>query len=301
MFNCAFCNYSTKRKYDLNRHHNAKHIDKNTKCENEEKLLQNEEKLLQKTEKLLQNEEKLLQSNDITPFQCKKCNKKYKTQTFFINHEKTCKGIDSLTCPKCMKSFSNNVNKNKHIKKNRCKAKTILNLYNNHENNNLPPSLYINGNNNNNNTTNNNIINNIINNFGCERTDYITFDDMIKILTCGDFVIPQYIQMKHFNKDFPENHNIKYEKYKGCLIKKDNRWNITDLNNLADNLLNQNSHELNSFYNNKKTVIEQKIMNIELLQYIYSKFNYLDLSINKKSFNNIKNEIKNIIKTNVLF
>ena len=42
-------------------------------------------------------------------------------------------------------------------------------------------------------------------------------------------------------------------------------------------------------------------MNIELLQYIYSKFNYLDLSINKKSFNNIKNEIKNIIKTNVLF
>ena len=92
MFNCAFCNYSTKRKYDLNRHHNAKHIDKNTKCENEENVNQNDEKLLQKTEKLLQNKEKLLQktekllhSNDITPFQCKKCNKKYKTQTLFIN------------------------------------------------------------------------------------------------------------------------------------------------------------------------------------------------------------------------
>ena len=48
------------------------------------------------------------------------------------------------------------------------------------------------------------------------------------------------------------------------LIKKDDRWNITGLNNLADNLLNRNSHELNSFYNNKKTVIEQKIINIEL-------------------------------------
>jgi len=292
MFNCAFCNYSTKRKYDLNRHHNAKHIHENTKCENQENVNQNEENVNRKIENVNQNKENVNY--------CSKCLKEYKTMKYLINHEKTCNRIDNLTCSRCMFTFSSRFSKSAHIKKNKCKAKTILNLYNNHDNNNVP-SLYINGNNNNNNTTNNNIINNIINNFGSERTDYITFDDMIKILTCGDFVIPQYIQMKHFNKDFPENHNIKYEKYKGCLIKKDNRWNITDLNNLADNLLNQNSHELNSFYNNKKTVIKQKIMNIELLQYIYSKFNYLDLSINKKSFNNIKNEIKNIIKSNVLF
>jgi hypothetical protein len=39
---------------------------------------------------------------------------------------------------------------------------------------------------------------------------------MIKILKSGDNIIPKYIE---FNKNFPENHNIKYEKNKGCLIK----------------------------------------------------------------------------------
>jgi len=42
-------------------------------------------------------------------------------------------------------------------------------------------------------------------------------------------------------------------------------------------------------------------MNIEVLEFIYSRLNYLDLYLNKTLFNNIKNEIKNIIKYNMLF
>jgi hypothetical protein len=42
-------------------------------------------------------------------------------------------------------------------------------------------------------------------------------------------------------------------------------------------------------------------MNIDVLEFIYSRLNYLDLYLNKKLFLNIKNEIKNIIKFNILF
>ena len=287
-FFCEECQYTTNKKYNLIRHQNSKHFKKELKKQNEDNLIQNENNLIQNEDNLIQNENCL---------NCTKCNKIYKTKKYLINHEKNCIGINSLTCPKCMKSFSSYGNKSKHIKKNNCKAKSIIHLVNKETDNENKPNLYINGNNN-----NNNIINNtIINNFGNERTDYITLDDMIQIFKCGDNIIPKYIELKHFNKEFPENHNIKYEKNKGCLIKNDNRWGLTNLDILSNKLFDKNSFELRNYYNNQKTDIEEKIKNIELLEFIYSRLNYLDLYLNKSLFNNIKNEIKNIIKYNMLF
>ena len=59
-----------------------------------------------------------------------------------------------------------------------------------------------------NNITNNNTINNnnntfIINNYGSERLDYLSDEDMYTILTNSNN-IPLYIEKKHFNKEFPE-------------------------------------------------------------------------------------------------
>jgi hypothetical protein len=57
---------------------------------------------------------------------------------------------------------------------------------------------------------------------------------MIKILRFGgDNIVPKYIEFKHFNKDFPENHNIKYEKNNNCQIKMNGEWKITNLDNLS--------------------------------------------------------------------
>jgi hypothetical protein len=82
---------------------------------------------------------------------------------------------------------------------------------------------------------------------------------MIKILKSGDNIIPKYIEFKHFNKNFPENHNIKYEKNKGCLIKNDDKWGLTNIDNLSDKLFNKNSYELRNYYNNQKINIEEKL------------------------------------------
>jgi hypothetical protein len=198
-FFCEECEYVTNKKYNLIRHHNNKHLKKELKIQKEEKHIQKEEKHI-----------------------CKKCNKKYKTKKYLIEHEKKCNGLNILTCPKCMITFSTTSNKSKHIRKDSCKAKSIIHLVNKETNIENKPNLYI----------NTNIINNtIINNFGNERTDYITLDDMIKIFKCsGDNIIPKYIELK----EFPENHNIKYENNKGCLIKNDDKWGLINLEVISD-------------------------------------------------------------------
>jgi len=311
IFSCEYCDFTTKRKYNLQRHQIAFHISNISKIQNEGKAIQNEGKAIQNEEKAIQNEEKAIQNEEkaiqneekaIQPMNeclnCTKCNKIYKTKKYLINHEKNCIGINSLTCPKCMKSFSSYGNKCKHIKKNNCKAKSIIHS----SNNNITPNININGNNNNNISGNNNIINNnYINNFGSERTDYITYEDMYNILRLsGNNVIPKYIEMKHFNKDFPENHNIKYEKNNNCLIKKNGEWRITNIEHLSNNLIDKNSNEIRNYYNDNKTKINNSISDIDLIEFIFKKFNYLDLCLDKKLYTNIKDEIKEIIRSTTI-
>ena len=282
IFSCEYCDFTTKRKYNLQRHQIALHI---SDMQNEKKDIINEKKDI---------------INDIQPINeylnCTKCSKIYKTKKSLINHEKNCIGINSLTCGKCMKEFTTYGNKSRHIKTNNCKAKSIIHS----SNNNITPNINFNGNNNINiNGNNNNIINNnYINNFGSERTDYITYDDMYNIIRLsGVNVIPRYIEMKHFNKDFPENHNIKYEKNNNCLIKKNGEWRITNIENLSKNLINKNSYEISNYYNNNKTKINNSISDIDLIEFIFKKFNYLDLCLDKKLYTNIKDEIKEIIRS----
>ena len=197
-----------------------------------------------------------------------------------------------------MKSFTSYGNKSRHIKTNNCKAKSIIHSSNN---NNITPNINFNGNNNNNINGNNNINiinNNYINNFGSERTDYITYEDMYNILRLsGNNVIPRYIEMKHFNKEFPENHNIKYEKNNNCLIKKNGEWRITNIEHLSNNLIDKNSNEIRNYYNDNKTKINNAISDIDLIEFIFKKFNYLDLCLDKKLYTNIKDEIKEIIRS----
>lgn len=211
--------------------------------------------------------------NNENNFICKKCNKKYKIKKYLINHEEKCNGLNILTCPKCMITFSSYGNKAKHIKKNNCKAISIINKLDISDKD------------------------NIIYNFGYERINFITIYYIINIfINNSNNIIPKYIEFKYFNKDFPENNNIKYEKNNKYLIKKNNKWEYINIDNLLNELIYLNSNELNKFYDNNKDDIKDKINNNEFLDYISKNINYLNLSLNKELYNKIKEEIKNIIK-----
>lgn len=232
---------------------NEDELNKINKKNDENKIIKNQVE----NKKIIQ----ISNRNTNQKYTCVKCNKQYKTENSYKQHIEKCKGINILTCPKCMNNFASRFSKSAHIKKNNCKAKSIINLDNE----------YING-------------NNIINNYGNERTDYITFDDMIRILNTENNMIVKYIEFKHFNKDFPENHNIKYNIHLGYIIKKENEWSIIDIDDLADNLFKNNSLELQQYYNKQKVEIENKIKNIELI----------DLCLNKDVLSKIKNKIRSL-------
>ena len=136
-----------------------------------------------------------------------------------MQHEEKCKGLNSLTCPKCMTVFSSKSAKYKHKMRNYCKAKSISEYQNPNLQNVIQHSKVNNSFNTTNNITNNNTINNnttnkiyniIVNDYGKERKDYITTDAIIKVLVNRN-IIPDYIDLKHFNEKFPENNNIKIE------------------------------------------------------------------------------------------
>ena len=165
IFSCEYCDFTTKRKYNLQRHQIALHISDISNPNNQEKAIQpkkTEDKAIQCKEtedKAIQTEEpkELEELEDLEEpkeledleepeapteteenymqlmnecFNCTKCGKIYKTKKYFINHEKNCIGIDSLTCPKCIITYSTYGNKSRHIKKNNCTARSIKYLLN---------------------------------------------------------------------------------------------------------------------------------------------------------------------------
>ena len=147
------------------------------------------------------------------------------------------------------------------------------------------------------NTINNNYI---INNYGNERIDYITFQNMIEIFkNSGDYIIPKYIKLKHYNKEFPENHNIKYSKNTGCLVKDNDKWIFKNINEFTIFLFNNNLNVLHIYYKENLNNIDNIITDTILKKIIHSKLYELDFNLNNSLFK--KNKIKTIIKANLFY
>ena len=170
------------------------------------------------------NNQDIINNNITNEDICNKCNKIYKTKKSLIEHNKKCIGLNVLTCPKCMITFSSRFSKSNHIKKNNCKPVSIIHHLNKIEDF-------------------------IINDFGNERIDYLenfTNKDNIKDLPIYIKII-KYIEFKYFNHDFPENNNIKFEN-NYCSIRENGEWKFKDLNNLIHDLIQNN--KLIVIYNN---------------------------------------------------
>jgi len=293
-FHCKFCPYFSDRKFNLRQHIARKHIEKNRKCENdyfEEKHIHFEGKHIHSEEKHIHSEEK-----HILAFICSKCNKIYKTKKYLEQHQKICKYIDSHTCPRCMKTFSNTSNKSKHIKKNKCVARSIIHA-NTPNNKNIQNITNINNIDNSMNKTINNIH---INNFGSERIDHITHEDIVKMLISGMNTIPLYIEKKHFDKDFPENNNITFTNENKCKVLEDNLWKEKDIGLLSSKLIHDNSEVLLLYCDDNELKLSNVIQDEEKYKFIKDKlFIVYDKSDNKK-YNSVLSKIKDLIKNSQL-
>jgi hypothetical protein len=178
-------------------------------------------------------------SND-NLYTCDKCNKNYKTHKTFIHHDAKCNGVDKLTCPRCMKSFSSRQHKHTHIKNNKCKPRSIIHARQPNTNNTINTQKKRTQNNITNNTNSHNTINNIyINNYGKERMDYLTYEKILHIYKKGYNIPSALIEAIHFNKDFPENNNIKYIDKYTAHIKVDDDFISRNMNTLIYDMMNK--------------------------------------------------------------
>jgi len=280
---CAFCLYCSKRRFDLKRHHNAKHKDKLFEKNGSEQIVQNVCPNVQNVCPNVQNVCPNVQNV------CPMCFKKYKTKRHLNKHKSLCKGIDELTCSKCMISFTTRSAKHKHIKRNNCSARSVIHYHKKNIQNIIQnQNIY--------NTTNNT---NNLNNFGSERIDHISEDDIVKMLTSGLNTVPLYIKKKHFDKNFPENNNIKYSNDNKCQVLEDNCWQEKDIGLLSTNLMKDNTEVLLMYCDNNEIQLLNEIDDIEKYEHIRNKlFIVYNKSDNQKY--NVLTKIKELIKSSTV-
>jgi uncharacterized C2H2 Zn-finger protein len=318
IYECKCCCYITDNNNNFIRHQNSK---KHTTKHNEENITFLEAKnTFSPVNNTFSEQNHTFSEQNHThevnsKFSCCKCGKEYKCQKYLADHEKICKGIDILTCPRCMRTFKHQQNKSRHIKNANCKPKSIFEylknkhgainnilITNNTNNTNDKESKHSfiqtqqnakTINNINNTTINTNIF---INDYGNERRDYITNDDILKIIKyCDNNIIPRFISYKHFNPEYPENKNIKFQN-NIYLIKKEGDWNNIDGDILAKELYNDNKHEIGKFCFENDDKIGAYLQNEDKIERLKEKtdFNSIELQGQDKD---IKKKIKSVIKT----
>jgi len=280
---CNRCGYNAKQKINLMRHLNRKNI-----CNPILEDISIEEVKsyygFNVSTKIHQNPPKLHQNPPNLP--PKISTKKHQNTPKFENpstkkHQNPPKSPVINECPYCYKRFSRSDSLNRHY--GRCKIKKenenekdkkIEELIKNQEEmkeqmKEMVEKLLIekgntnitNNTNNSHNTTNN-IIN--INNYGDENTKYITSDYILKLLKNKPAkAIPELIKYTHFNKEHPENQNIKITNKKEPYIKvlKNDKWELQDKDETITDLIDrQQVHLLDETIEEK---IEEKCSNSE--------------------------------------
>ena len=234
IYNCVRCGYETKHKGHFKNHLNRKNIcislledisindikiyynldlDKKPKNNSAEPI-----NILSKPI-LTQNKE----------FSCNYCNKIFKRQWHLSRHLNTCK-IKKKNLDKQKEEIDILKRQQKQLEET---VEKLLIEFSNNTNNT--------GNNNySNNTNSNNTI--IINNYGEENTKYITKEYIVNLLSNKPFkAIPEMIKHTHFNKEHPENQNIKLTNKKEPYVKvmKDNKWEYQDRKNTITDLIDK--------------------------------------------------------------
>ena len=222
--------------------------------------------------------------NKLTKFECIYCNKFYSTNSNLHKHLKICKE----------KKKSNEQNKITLLEKEKEELlKTVEKLLiecSNKSNNSTINSN--NSNNTNSNNTNNTII---INNYGDENTKYITKEYIVNLLANKPFkAIPEMIKHTHFNKEHPENQNIKITNKKEPYVKimKDNKWLYQDRKNTITDLIDKQHIKISDESVEKKIEkncsITQK-NNIERCNDLYVNEDYLKRLYNESELVVINN------------
>jgi hypothetical protein len=301
MYECSACCYSTQRKDTFTRHLNSvvhskkilqiSHHYLDSQNNIKEKVAVSEQKVAVSEQKVAALEQKVA---DCNYYICKKCDKKYKVEKYLHKHESKCTGIDSLTCPKCKKTFKNKYAKYRHNTE-ECKkmvsifeAENVKKIINNNQTYNTNNTNYTNSLN-----TNNNITNIYVNNYNNTRKDYLqTFDNFFNIVKlANNNILVRYLKCRNMNPHFPENHSIKYEGSR-FRIRENNDWNLIHPKTLKNKLYNDCGSEVLGLLDLHKDEISKRLPSNDIYEHLKKKCSPINLQLSGED-----KEVKDAILT----
>ena len=163
---------------------------------------------------------------------CVYCNKTFTRKSGLIKHLKICEKKNENDDLKIKKLEEQNSKLLETVEKLMYESKG--NIINNNNTNNTDNSTHI------------NVIS--LNNYGNENTQYITKEYLMGLLEKPFQSIPELIKYTHFNKEHPENQNIKLTNKKEPFVKvlKNNKWELADRKDTINDLIDQKHSMLNN-------------------------------------------------------
>ena len=259
---------------------------------NSTKIHQNPPKFYESSTKIHQNPPK----SGIV-YECPYCYKRFSRSDSLNRHYGRCKE---------MKKNKENQDKDEEIKELKQIVKQLITNQNNigapnscNNSNNVNTTNnndYSNNSYNMTNSNNDNSMNIHINNYGCENKDYITKDYLIELLKSPFEAIPKLIEYTHFNKEHPENQNIKLPNKKQPYVKvlKDDKWIYADRKSTILDLIDEKHCELND--GPLKKHIDKNFS--DSLQDRFERFNERYLNDEKEFANQLYKETELVIINN---
>ena len=131
-------------------------------------------------------------------------------------------------------------------------------------------------------------VNIVVNSFGHENIDHLTYQIICKLIKTAPFTsVPLLIEKIHFDPEHPENHNIKItnKKLNYAEVVKNNKWVTANKKKVIDDVIQKSYDLLDEKYTDNKDDISEKRQ--ERFQNFQEKYEQAD----EELLRNIKNDV----------
>lgn len=259
---------------------------------------------------------KELLAPDPTPkkYACQHCNRQFNTRQSKCRHLSTCKS-------KLIEASTSNINKDINVDVDRVNKNQVVNTDDHKDKQiaeltsrvavleELLKSKTVVNNNigyNNNGTSYTQININVghggpLNNYGDEDISHLSEDFLSYCLMNPKKGMTNLIQNIHYNKDVPENHNLRFKSDKKNLFEKwvDSEWRLCDASNTLDELIKKGYKILNSHYTDF-LMNDTSLMDDEMKQIMIERFRFLG-DTKCTDYYDVKRNLRVLIKDRTMY
>jgi hypothetical protein len=140
-----------------------------------------------------------------------------------------------------------------------------------------------------------------LNNYGDEDISHLSDDFLSYCLMNPKKGMTNLIQNIHYNKDVPENHNLRFKSDKKNLFEKwvDSEWRLCDASNTLDELIKKGYKILNSHYTDF-LMNDTSLMDDEMKQIMMERFRFLG-DTKCTDYYDVKRNLRVLIKDRTMY